>query len=130
MTHSSKKEKLTLNVSPVQCEDADVRIGFLDYHQDDRSQLQKLRAAYGNTHVFLRDGERVLCVPFTSEAGDVGWCPSIACMKGLRRDCGRSLIKLIAKVRGHPVAQQLLHGPHVVRYPCRHRRGDGFPLLG
>jgi len=72
MTHSSKKEKLTLNVSPVQFEDADVRIGFLDYHQDDRSQLQKLRAAYGNTHVFLRDGERVLCVPFTSEAGDVG----------------------------------------------------------
>jgi len=72
MTHSSKKEKLTLNVSPVQFEDADVRIGFLDYHQDERSQLQKLRAAYGNTHVFLRDGERVLCVPFTSEAGDVG----------------------------------------------------------
>ena len=64
-----------------------------------------------------------------AEALDKGRCPSIACMKGLRSDCGRSLIKLIAKVWRHPIAQQLLHGPHVVRYPCRHRRGNGFPLL-
>src|SRR5262245_1954829 len=72
MANSSKKEQLTLNISPVQFEDAAVRIGILDYQEDDRSQLQKLRAAYGNTHVFLRDGERVLCVPFTSDASDVG----------------------------------------------------------
>src|SRR5207249_4766852 len=35
-------------------------------------QLHNLRAAYGNTHVFLRDGTRVLSVPFTSGASDVG----------------------------------------------------------
>jgi hypothetical protein len=58
------------------------------------------------------------------------WCPSIACMKELRDDSGCLLIELIAKVRGHPITQQLLHSPYVVRYPCRHSRGDGFPFLG
>ena len=65
-------KKLTFNVSPIQFEDAKVRIGIFDYDENDGDQLRNLRAVYGSTHVFLRDGLRVLSVPFTSEADDVG----------------------------------------------------------
>jgi hypothetical protein len=47
----------------------------------------------------------------------------------LRSDGGHLLIKLITKVRGHTIAQQLLHSPHMIRYPCCHSRSNGFPLL-
>ncbi len=72
MARGSREEKLTLNVSPVKFEDAEVRIGIFDYDEKDQNQLRNLRATYGKTHVFLRDGSRVLSVPFTSEASDVG----------------------------------------------------------
>jgi hypothetical protein len=42
-------------------------------------------------------------------ASNRGCCPSIACMKALRSSVGRLLIKLVAKVRRHAIAQQLLH---------------------
>jgi class 3 adenylate cyclase len=58
------------------------------------------------------------------------WCPSIACMTGLRIDSCRLLIKAVAKVWGHAIAQQLLHGPYVVRQTCRHSRRNRLPLLG
>src|SRR6266700_3976546 len=35
-------------------------------------------------------------------------------------ECGRLLIKLVAKVRRHAIAQQLLHSPYVVRYTRCH----------
>jgi hypothetical protein len=63
----------------------------------------------------------------------VGWCPSIACItyiKWLRSDVGRLLIEPVAKVRGHAIAQQLLHSPHVVRHSCCHSRCDWLPFLG
>jgi hypothetical protein len=60
----------------------------------------------------------------------LGWCPSIACIKWLRSDIGRSLIEPVVKVRGHTIAQQLLHGPHMVRHPCCHSRRDWLPFLG
>jgi len=59
-----------------------------------------------------------------------GWCPSIAWMKGLRSVVSRLLIEPVAKVRGHTIAQQFLHGPHMVRQTCRHSRCDWLPLLG
>jgi hypothetical protein len=59
----------------------------------------------------------------------IGCCPSIACMKRLRSDVGRLLIKLVAKVRRHAIAQQLLHSPYVVRYTCCHGRRDRLPPL-
>src|SRR5712691_11186697 len=58
------------------------------------------------------------------------WCPSIAWMKGLRSVVSRLLIEPVAKVRGHTIAQQFLHGPHMVRQTCRHSRCDWLPLLG
>jgi hypothetical protein len=58
------------------------------------------------------------------------WCPSIAWMKGLRSMIGYLLIEPVAKVRGHTIAQQLLHGPHMVRQTCRHSRRGWLPLLG
>ena len=60
----------------------------------------------------------------------IGWCPSIAWMKGLRSVVSRLLIESVAKVREHTIAQQFLHGPHMVRQTCRHSRCDWLPLLG
>src|SRR5262245_36495732 len=45
-----------------------------------------------------------------------GWCPSIAWMKGLQSVVDRLLLKPVAKVRGHTIAQQLLHSPYMVRH--------------
>src|SRR5215211_6884264 len=64
------------------------------------------------------------------DAARIWWCPSIACMTGLRIDSCRLLIKAVAKVWGHAIAQQLLHGPYVVRQTCRHSRRNRLPLLG
>ena len=50
--------------------------------------------------------------------------------KGLQSDVSRLLIKSVPKVRGHAIAQQFLHRPHVVRQTCRHSRRDRLPLLG
>src|SRR5262245_2647942 len=61
---------------------------------------------------------------------DLRWCPSLAWMKGLRSVVSRLLIEPVATVRGHPIAQQFLPGPPLVRQTCRHSRGDGLPLLG
>jgi hypothetical protein len=61
---------------------------------------------------------------------DARCCPSIACMKALRSSVGRLLIKLVANVRRHAIAQQLLHSPYVVRYTCCHGRCDRLPPLG
>ena len=58
------------------------------------------------------------------------WCPSIAWRKGLQSVVSRLLIESVAKVRGHTIAQQFLHGPHMVRQTCRHSRCDWLPLLG
>ena len=42
----------------------------------------------------------------------------------------RLLIEPVAKAWGHTIAQQLLHGPHMVRQTCRHSRRDSLPLRG
>src|SRR5215475_12630005 len=52
------------------------------------------------------------------------WCPSIAWMKGLQSVVSRLLSEPVAKVRGHTIAQQFLHGPHMVRQTCSHSRCD------
>ena len=54
----------------------------------------------------------------------IRWCPSIAWTKGLRSVVSRLLIEPVAKVRGHTIAQQFLHGPHMVCQTCRHSRCD------
>jgi hypothetical protein len=59
-----------------------------------------------------------------------GRCPSIACMKGLRSVVSRLLIEPVAKVWGHAIAQQLLHGPYMVCQARRHSRRDRLPPLG
>src|SRR6266446_1781902 len=64
---------------------------------------------------------------FSSQA--IRCCPSIACMKRLRSDVGNLLIESIAKVRRYSIAQQLLHGPHMIRQSCCHSRCDQLPLL-
>lgn len=63
-------------------------------------------------------------------SGNGGWGPSIACIHRLRRDGGRLLIEPIMKVWRHPIAQQLLHSPYVIRYTCCHGRRDWLPPLG
>ena len=68
--------------------------------------------------------------PPIATAEEIRCCPSTACMTGLRSDVGRLLIKSVPKVRGHAIAQQFFHRPHVVRQTCRHRRRDCLPLLG
>ncbi len=45
-------------------------------------------------------------------------------MKRLRSDVGNLLIESVAKVRRYSIAQQLLHGPHMVRQSCCHSRCD------
>ncbi len=45
-------------------------------------------------------------------------------MKGLRSVVSRLLIESVAKGQGHTIAQQFLHGPHMVRQTCRHSRCD------
>ena len=42
----------------------------------------------------------------------------------LRSVVSRLLIEPVAKVRGHTIAQQFLHGPHMVCQTCRHSRCD------
>ena len=51
-------------------------------------------------------------------------------LTGLRIDSGRLLIKTVAKIWGHAIAQQLLHSPYVVRQTCGHSRRNRLPLLG
>jgi hypothetical protein len=61
---------------------------------------------------------------------EIRWCPSIAWMNGLGSVVSRLLLKPVAKVRGHPIAQQLLHSPPMVRQTCCPSRRDRLPLLG
>lgn len=70
MNTRHSQERLVLNLSPVQFDDAEVRIGVFDYQ--DRELLQNLRRAYNETHVFLREGSQILSVPFVPGAEDVG----------------------------------------------------------
>jgi hypothetical protein len=59
-----------------------------------------------------------------------GWCPSIAWMNGLGSVVSHLLLKPVAKVRGHTIAQHLFHSPHMVRQTCCHSWCDRLPLLG
>jgi len=60
----------------------------------------------------------------------MGWCPSIAWMKGRRSDVDRSLVEPSVQVTWHAIAQQCFHGPHRVRHAgCRARR-NGCHCLG
>ena len=82
----------------------------------------------GDVALRVRELVRQTCEIF--EIKILRCCPSIACMKGLRSDVGRLLLKLVTKVRRHTIAQQLLHSPYVVRYTRCHGRCDRLPLLG
>src|SRR5713226_3912150 len=85
------------------------------------------RVASGFLRLGIRAGDRV-CV-MLSNCPEFRCCPSIACMKRLRSDVGNLLIESVAKVRRYSIAQQLLHGPHMVRQSCCHSRCDQLPLL-
>jgi len=62
--------RLVLNLSPIQFDNAEVRVGILEYQS--KEQLQALRAAYFATHIFRRTGKRLLCVPVVPEAPEIG----------------------------------------------------------
>jgi hypothetical protein len=63
--------QFVLNVSPVEFDDADVRVGIFPYESSE--QLGGLRATHGATHVFRREqGTRIVAVPVVAGAPDVG----------------------------------------------------------
>jgi Piwi domain len=62
--------RLVLNLSPIQFDDAEVRVGILEYQS--KEHLQALRATHFATHVFRRVGKRLLCVPVAPEAPVIG----------------------------------------------------------
>lgn len=63
--------ELTLNLSPIEFRDADVRVGWLSYDGDGR--LSRLRDQYNATHVFRREGpNRIVAVPVVANAPEVG----------------------------------------------------------
>ena len=66
----------------------------------------------------------------TSTILPCGWCPSIAWMQGRQSVVDCLLSRAGRKVRGHTIAQPLLHSPYMVRQTCRHSRRDWLPLLG
>ena len=74
--------------------------------------------------------KRVFHLVGINDRGKIGWCPSIAWMKGRRSDVDRSLVELGVQVMWHARAQPFCHGPHRVRQTCCHARRDACPCLG
>src|SRR3954454_390247 len=70
-SHTATATQFVLNISPVELDDAEVRVGVLPYESGE--QLALLRSTHGATHVFRRvEGTRIEAVPFVSPAPDVG----------------------------------------------------------
>jgi len=64
---------LVLNVSPVYFDNAEVRVGIVEYQG--REHLRDLRSEHNATHVFYREeGTRILCVPVVPDAPEIGNC--------------------------------------------------------
>src|SRR6266700_2331139 len=64
---------LVLNVSPVYFDDAEVRVGIVEYQG--REHLRDLRSEHNATHVFYREeGTRILCMPVVPDAPEIGNC--------------------------------------------------------
>ena len=62
-----------LNVSPVYFDNAEVRVGIVEYQG--REHLRDLRSEHNATHVFYREeGTRILCVPVVPDAPEIGGC--------------------------------------------------------
>lgn len=61
---------VSLNIVPVEIDDADVRVGVLPFTS--RDQLRQLRVDHANSHLFLRRGDAIHCVPRVGDAADVG----------------------------------------------------------
>lgn len=60
-----------LNVTPVEYDDAEVRIGVFPYESSE--QLNALRTTHGSTHVIRREkGTEIVAVPVVAGAADVG----------------------------------------------------------
>lgn len=62
--------QFVLNVSRIEFDDAEVRIGVIPY--ESREQLARLRSSHGVTHVFRREGAEIVAVPYVVNAPDVG----------------------------------------------------------
>jgi hypothetical protein len=63
--------QFVLNISPVTFDDAEVRVGVLQYESSE--QLAILRSTHGATHIFRRvEGTRIQAVPFVLPAPEVG----------------------------------------------------------
>src|SRR5689334_11538340 len=70
-TNMTISRQLVLNLSQVRSnhKDVKVKIGKLDFDDD---KLKKLRGSHFETHVFRREGDTILCVPYKSNAADIG----------------------------------------------------------
>jgi hypothetical protein len=70
-SNTTTASRFVLNITPVEFDDAELRVGVLPYESDD--QLALLRSMHGETHVFRRvEGTRIEAVPFVPTAPDVG----------------------------------------------------------
>lgn len=67
---SAVRTKLVLNVAPLQVNDTGVTVGVLPY--EGREQLAGLRAAHDATHVFRREGDEILSVPYAPASPGIG----------------------------------------------------------
>lgn len=56
---------MLLNISPVEFSDAVIRVGVFEFEDDDelKAKLDVLRDEYYETHVFRREGSRIICAP-------------------------------------------------------------------
>jgi hypothetical protein len=63
--------QLVLNLSQVKSnhKDVKVKIGKFDFDDD---KLKKLRGSHFETHVFRREGDTILCIPYKSNAPNIG----------------------------------------------------------
>jgi hypothetical protein len=69
-----KKRQLLLNISPVEFNDAKIKVGIFEFVDDEelKQKLDALRSAYYESHVFRREGSRIVCAPTVEGAELLG----------------------------------------------------------
>jgi hypothetical protein len=70
----NKKRQLLLNISPVEFHDAELKVGVFNFDDDDelKKKLDALRSVYYESHVFRREGSRIICAPTVKGAELLG----------------------------------------------------------
>lgn len=74
MKTSYRKRQLLLNISPVVFKGVEIKVGIFEFEDDEdlNKKLDELRDTYYETHVFRREGSRIICVPTVEGAELLG----------------------------------------------------------